>query len=146
MDAKSFLADRGDEGAINEREKRIVGQAVLGKKRFSRHGHPIQTGHFHDLPLRLSELAIDGFLDEMIHVPLNLGGPRRAGRRSDELKKQRMASDGPAGFREPLATRLPGKDLCDVGWTEATEFDFFDHASKHHVTSVIEWDGPTRQA
>src|SRR5467141_1531797 len=108
MDAESFLADRRDEGAVDEGEARLVGEPGLGKNRLAGHRHTVETGHFHDLPLRLPELAVDRLLDEVMHVPPNLCRPRRARRRTDQLKEQRMASDGPACVRETLAARFPG--------------------------------------
>src|SRR5713226_9598847 len=95
MDAESFLADRGDEGAVHVGEERVVGESGLGKKRLAGHGHPVETVTFYALPLRLSELAIDRFLDGLMDDPPSLDGPRRARRRTDQLKKQRRASDGP---------------------------------------------------
>src|SRR5438445_9783075 len=110
------------------------------------HGHAVETGHFHDLPLRLSQLAIDRFLDELMHVPPNLRGSRRAGRRPDELKEQRMASHGPTCVGEILAHRLSGKDLGEFGRIEATEFDFLHRASQDDVPSIVEGDGPAGHA
>src|SRR2546427_12194074 len=95
MDAESFLTDRGDEGAVDEGEKRVVGKPGLGEKGRAGHGHAVETGHFHDLPLRLSKLEIERFLDELMHVPPNLRVSRRAGRSPTELKQQRWASHQP---------------------------------------------------
>src|SRR2546426_9336752 len=146
MDAESFLTDRGDEGAVDEGEKRVVGKAGLGEKGRAGHGHAVETGHFHDLPLRLSQLAIDRFLDELMDVPPNLRGSRRAGRRPDELKKQWMASHGPTCVGEILAPRLSGKDLGEFGRIEATELDFLHRASQDDVPSIVEGDGPAGHA
>src|SRR5713226_1074373 len=79
-------------------------------------------------------------------VPPNLGGPRRVRRRTDQLKKQRMASDGPTCVGETLAARLAREDLCEFGGIETTELDFLDDTTEDHVPSVVERDGPTGQA